>query len=74
MNFGFTKTKVITLIIISIIIGITSAIINSGNVSYDYYAPSFFELMADNLMILISGFILSFIIIYLIWSLIQKKK
>jgi hypothetical protein len=68
MNFKFTTTKTIVSLVISLIVGHCFFALNKI-----YDVSRSFSLKAQ-LIGFLYGFIISFVLIYLIWSLFQKKR
>ncbi len=67
MNFRFTKQKTIWTIIISLIVGLVLAVKTTG---YDMPTLTISGSLQSSLMF---WFIVLFIVIYIFWSLFQRK-
>ncbi len=66
MNFKFTKTKTIISLILGLIIGY-------------FFKYGCFGVCPDNYVLIrigyhILGFAITFVLVYIIWSLVQKRK
>ncbi len=73
MNFKITKLKIISSLIISIIFGIV--IYFTTNTCFGECPKlEFIELINRILQFFVVPFLVLFVLIYIIWSLIQKKK
>ena len=70
MNFKLTLWKIIISLIIAIIVDYISNIFTG--ICLPENCPSMFELMTRTGSIIFT--IITFIIVYVIWSLVQKKK
>lgn len=72
MNFRFTKTKTLVSVIVSAVIGLYFLITERGIIILDAPTPLSYIIMSK-LIIFISSFVLSFVPIYVVWSLFEKK-